>query len=130
MLERIIKAIEKRRPDDKSRSGAKRWWHWPALILLVLVGLAVATWLGTRHRRELAKLRHQRFKREEEARQAEMKVAIAENQLAKDKALKKAEVARKRAASADAKMTKAVARYEKDKHRIAKLRWGDLPRGD
>jgi hypothetical protein len=127
-MDGIIKAIESQKPEKGG--GAKSWWRWPLLILLVLAGLAIAGWISMRNRRELAKLRHEKFKREELAKQAEVDAQVAENDLSKEKHLKVAARERERLLEADLKLKAAENRHAKHVDAIDRLGWGDLPRGD
>ena len=128
MLERIISAIERQKPDEGG--GAKSWWRWPLLIVLVIAGLTVAAWISTRHQRELAKLRHDKFKHGERAKQARLDASVSASETEKAHHIAEANRQRYYANEMDTDIREAEARYAKHRDRIDRISWGDLPRGD
>ena len=128
MLDRIVNAIEAQKP--ARGGGAKSWWRWPLLIVLLIVGLAIAAWVATRNARELARLRHEKFKRLELAKQADVDAKLAANYLSKQKHLDAAEKERERALEADLRLKAAENRHAKHVKAIDRITWADLTRGD
>ena len=74
-LEKLAALVDSQKADG---GGARSWWRWPLLILVVLVGVASAAWVSWRQRKELAKLRHEQFKREVEANAVTVRLLEAE----------------------------------------------------
>lgn len=128
MLEKLASLIAKQKPEQGG--GAKSWWRWPLLIVLVLIGLAIASWWMWRNGKELAKLRHGKFKREELARQAETDRKVATNKAESDAAVAKAKKQADRILELDLLIHAATRRNELDKARIDRITWADLPRGE
>ena len=62
-----------------SGANVKNWWRWPLVIVLVLASVAVFAWIVQRKNGELAKLRHEKRKREIAAEQA-----LSDAKVAKD----------------------------------------------
>lgn len=129
MLELLANLIGKQKPDEGKGGGAKSWWRWPLLIVLVLAGLAIASWWMWRNGRELAKLRSDKFKREELARKAEVDAQVASNKAEADAALAEAKRQADRILELDLRIHAATRRNELDKANIDRLTWADLPRG-
>ena len=130
MLELLAKLITKQKPEQGKGGGAKSWWRWPLLIVLVLAGLAIASWWMWRNGRELAKLRSEKFKREELARKAEVDQQVATNKAESIAALAKAKRQADKILELDLKIHAATRRNELDKANIDRLTWADLPRGE
>lgn len=106
-----------------------RWWIWPLVAVLVLVGLAISAWYGAAGRRELARLRHEEVKRRLDSEEAAVDQTLARTaaeraaaQLAEDRALLALAVVQVEVAEVEA-------RAARDRERVAELRWGELPRG-
>lgn len=76
ILGRLIGAIDQNK-DDKA--GAKNWWRWPILIVLMLAAVAVFAWISNRDAKELANLRHEKKKAELERDQAQIDALIAKD---------------------------------------------------
>lgn len=116
-----------RKPGSKS---AKSWWRWPLLVLLVMLGMFVASYVLNRNGRELAKLRHEKNKREIEEgnARAELLLNIEENR----SRVALAEVKKARVALLDIErqLTEEEAKHEQDKAAIDRMRWSDLPRAN
>ena len=128
LLERIAGAVEKQKPEKGG--GAKTWWRWPLLIVLVLVGLAVVAWFSNRHRRELARLRHEQFKRENAEAQAKTDAKVAASEAERDLRLLKVAASEVRLKEIDDAVAAAEQDYRKDLAAIDRIRLGDLPRGE
>ena len=128
MLDRIANAIEAQKPDRGD--GAKSWWRWPLLIMLILAGLAVAAWVATRNARELARLRHEKFKRNQLARQAAVDAQVASNNTKRDRALAEVEKQNEKLLEAKLRLHAAERRHEFNRESIRRLTWASLPRGD
>jgi len=125
-MDRIIKAIEAQK---SAGGGTKSALRWPLLIVLVLVGIAVAAYVSWSQSREIARLRHEKFKQGVLAAQESMHARLATND--KDKAAheEKADKARVRAMEAGLMLLAAENRYAKHGDAIDRLTWADLPRG-
>ena len=122
-LEKLADRLGRQRtPEGKARS----WWRWPLIILLILIGLAVAAWVINRDRRELARLRHEKYKREQEARNAAVDAQVAATEAATDAALERVSETTHAIDAADAQLAKARRKYERDEAAIDRLRWSDL----
>jgi len=124
----IVTSLRAPRGTSPTSSGV-RWWLWPLVGVLVLVGLAVAAWYGAADRRELARLRHEEVKRRVELEEAAVDQTLARSmgemaraQLAEDRALLAL-------AAAQAEEAELLARMTRDRDSVRALRWGDLPRG-
>lgn len=128
MIAALAKAVEAQKPD--TGSGAKSWWRWPLLIILVLVGVLVAAWALNRDRRELARLRHARNKAriEEDNATAETKAALSEATV--EAALTKVIRSKVLVANLDKQIAQGEAAHAKRLADIKKITWGDLPRAD
>ncbi len=130
MLELLTNLIAKQKPSEGKGGGAKSWWRWPLLIVLVLAGLAIASWWMWRNGRELAKLRHKKFKREELARQAKVDKQVASNKAESVAALEEAQAQADKILELDLRIHAATKRNELDKANIDRITWADLPRGE
>ena len=125
----IVTSLRKPAAGTSATSSGTRWWLWPLVGVLVLVGLAIAAWYGAADRRELARLRHDAVKRRVELEEAAVDQTLARSrgevaraQLAEDRALLAL-------AAAQAEETELMARMTRDRDSVRALRWGDLPRG-
>ncbi len=130
MLEFFAKLIGKQKPDEGKGGGAKSRWRWPLLIVLVLAGLAIASWWMWRNGKELAKLRSDKFKREELARQAEVNKQVAANKAESDAAVAEANKQADKILELNLRIHAAEKRNEQDKASINRITWADLPRGE
>lgn len=128
MLDRIARAIESQKPDHGG--GARAWWRWPLLVMLVIGGGFIAGWLGWRNSRELAKLRHDRFKTNQLAIKAQLDAQISANSAESAEAMIVANKQSKKVAKLDLQIHEARKRYEMDRRHAERITWVDLPRGD
>ena len=128
LLERVASAIEKQKPSKGG--GAKSWWRWPLLIVLVLLGFAVMAWFSNRHRRELARLRHEQFKRENAEAQAKTDAKVAASDAERDKRLLAVAASEERLKEIDDAVDAVEKDFRKDLATIDRVRLGDLPRGE
>lgn len=128
MLERIVKAIEAQKP--KSGSGAKSWWRWPLLIVLVLAGVAVAAWIANKNAHELARLRHDQFKNKLLKKNALTASQVADNDSERDRALAKYEKQNDKLLELRLQLRVAEKRNETDRANIRRITWASLPRGN
>ena len=111
---------------DPAKGGGKSWLGTLIIIAVVLVGIAVWSWITFGRNRELARLRHEENKRKILKEQDELLVKVAE----KDK---ESEALRKRIAAADKELELIDAdiraeedRYEADMRAIDSIRsWRD-----
>lgn len=108
----------------------KSWWRWPLVVLLVVVGLLVGYWVLMRDRRELARLRHERFKADQEARQAALDAQVNQDKATAEERMHRVREATRRLGAIDLAVVEAQRRYEANEKAAADLTWRDLPRGD
>jgi hypothetical protein len=115
---------------DAATGKVASWWRWPLVILLVVVGLLVAYWLLMRDRRELARLRHERFKANEEARQAAIDAQVNSAKATAEDRMHRVREATRRLGAIDLELVEAERRYEANTKAADSLTWRALPRGD
>lgn len=127
----MIKRWVSRVDDQKAeQGGARSWWRWPLLLVLVLAGLAVAAWIVRRDRLELAKLRHEKNKAEieQDNARAELLANVEEGRV-RD-ALAEVRESTARVAELTTRLRKAKEKYNADQQAIARLSWRDLRRAE
>ena len=131
MTDAIVKWLNRVNAQKKPEGGgAKNWWRWPLLIIIVLLGLAIGVYILNRNNRELAKLRHERNKAEIE-KENKLTESLAEKELDKARAaLIQINEIERRIQTIDEKLVAAEAKHAKDVEAVERMRWSDLSRGD
>jgi FtsZ-interacting cell division protein ZipA len=125
LLERLADKIARQRtPEGKTRS----WWRWIIIGAVIIIGIIAALWILGRERRELAKLRHEKYVRQQEAAQARVDAQLAEAAEVAQAALRRAEAAEERIMVLDAKLLEAERVHDINEAAVDRLRWSDLPR--
>jgi uncharacterized protein HemX len=127
-LDKISTAVTSQK-EKKDKGGPGAWWRWPLIIILVLIGIAVAAWALGRNRRELAKLRHEKNKREILAENAKVLSEVEGEEKSAEMRLQAANESLERVAEINTRIQAAKDRYEKDKDRASRITWADLPAG-
>lgn len=112
--------------NKKSSGGGKSWVGTLVIIAVVLVGVAVWSWISWRRDRELAKLRHEKNK----ATFLEAEKAVLDHVAVGDKAIaeaqKRIDAAEDRLRIIDADIRAEEKRYEADLRAIDSIRsWRD-----
>ncbi|MEE9358884.1 MAG: hypothetical protein V3U85_00220 [Hyphomicrobium sp.] len=128
MIEAIAKAVTAQKP--KEGGGARSWWRWPLLIVLVLIGVLVAAWVISRDRRELARLRHERNVQRIKSENAKANLEAAENERIAEQALERVEQSKLIVEALNNQIAEIEAAHAKRKLEIDAITWGDLPRAD
>ena len=124
LFNRLIKAAGSQKDEG---AGAKNWWRWPLLIVVVLIAVAVFAWMSRRNAKELAKLRHEKKKREVAAAQADSdrKVAVSRTEI--NEHAKKVRESMDRVKAINAEIRDVEAKFEADKEAISRIRtWDDV----
>ena len=114
----------------KGDNGKPKWWLWPVAILVLLVGLFVASSVLKRNRGELAKLRHEKRKAAILEAQERSDARRAIHEKAAKEAVERADKAAKRIVGIDANIKRIEERHAGDKRVADLLVWADLPRAD
>jgi hypothetical protein len=129
-LAKLASAVDSQKPSGgKEAGGAKSWWRWPILIILVLIGIAVAAWVLGRNRRELARLRHEKNKREILAANAKALSDAGMEEKSAEMRLAAANKALERVADINQKIKDAEDEYAEASGRASRITWADLPSG-
>jgi len=123
VLQKLVTALE-------ARTAPVRWWRWPLVIGLVLVGLLVAYWLVNRQRKELARLRHEVYAQKQAAKQAVTDAAVATDQEEVRRLLAAADEAEKAAMIYGRGLEQLRREHDATNELAARITWDDLPRGD
>ena len=102
-------------------------WIWSLIIpLLVLAGIAAFAWFASSKNRELAKLRHEKFKRKIAAEKAEFDAEIEQKASLIAVADKKVAIEKKKLELIEADIRAEEKRYEADLAAINSIRsWSD-----
>jgi hypothetical protein len=124
-LSKIANAVTSHKTEKKR--GA--WWRWPLIIVLVLFGFAIMAWVLGRNRRELARLRHEKNKREILAANAKTLAAVGVEEETAETRLQAANESLKRVEEINQKIREAEKRYEENRHHASRITWADLPAG-
>lgn len=111
---------------EPTKGGGKSWVGTLIIIAVVLVGIAVWSWISFRRGRELAKLRHEKNKTKILKEKAEVMAKVGEN----DKVIAEAQARIDKAVTAlgtiDADIRAEESRYEADIRAIDSIRsWRD-----
>jgi len=126
-IERLADRLSRQRtPEGRVRA----WWRWPLILALIAVGVLAAAWILRRDRRELARLRHERYQREQEARSAALDAQLAETEQAAEAALERVRAATAALDAVETRLTAAQETYARTDAAIDRIRWADLPRAD
>ena len=123
-LDKIVNAIDRQR--EKKNSSP---WVWLILIPLVLAGIAIAAWVSTKDRRELAKLRHEKNKREIESENAFAEAEAKKSEAEAEEALKRVAEAEAEIITIDKRLKEVEKRHDENKELIERVTWDDLPVG-
>lgn len=111
---------------DQDKGGGKNWVGTLIIIAVVLVGVAVWSWISWMRGRELAKLRHEKNKAKILKEKAELEKKLTNNKLTYIEAGKRIEAADSRLAIIEADIRAEEARYEADLRAIDSIRsWRD-----
>lgn len=115
--------VEKKAP---TKGGGRSWVGTLIVIAVVLVGVAVWSWISFRRGRELAKLRHEKNKAKIEKENAVVQAQIATNDEFIEKQEKIFNAADKQLKTIEAEIEAEEKRYEADMRAIDSIRsWRD-----
>jgi peptidoglycan hydrolase CwlO-like protein len=128
LFDRVVGAADNQKDEG---GGAKSWWRWPLIILLVLVAIAAFAWFSQRDAKELARLRHAKKKADVERAQAQTDAAIAKETAVIEEHQKKIDEALTRIEEIDTEVKEVEARLAKRKNDIDRIRtWDDAGSDD
>jgi uncharacterized protein HemX len=112
--------------NKKESGGGKSWVGTLIIIAVVLVGIAIWSWISFRRGRELAKLRHEKNKAKILKEKAEVDRKVAEGDAAIAEKQKSIDAAEDRLQVIEADIRAEEARYEADMRAIDSIRsWRD-----
>jgi hypothetical protein len=114
----------------KGDNGKPKWWLVPVAILVLLVGLFIASSILKRNRGELAKLRHEKRKAEILEAQERSDAQRAPHEKAAKEAAQRADKAAQRIEGIDANIKRLEERHAGDQRVVDLLVWSDLPRAE
>lgn len=124
LLDRLLDAVSKHKDESNQVKG---WWRWPIVIALVLFAVAIFAWFMRRGNRELAKLRHEKKKRQVAAEQAIVDAKVDEEKRVIAEYQEKIDEANRRIEEIDAEIAKVEARHAENKRAIDAIRtWDDV----
>jgi hypothetical protein len=113
-------------PHHGGTSRISKSWIWAIILpLIALAGIAAFSWFVFRRNRELAKLRHEKFKRETLAKKAEVDSYVAKGNEEVAKAQAKIDLAEKQLKLIEADVRAEEKRYEADLAAIDRIRGWD-----
>ena len=126
-MEILVKTVE----EQKKKSGGSKGWRWLLIVIpIILIGLFVAAWVTQKDRRELAKLRHEKNKRQIEKDNADSASKAAKEEEEVRTALARVDLAGEAINEIDRRIEEARKRHAENKKLIGRLRWNDLPSGE
>lgn len=109
--------------DSGSPGRLSKSWIWAIILPLVaLAGVAAFSWFVFRRNRELAKLRHEKFKRATLTEKAELDSYVAKGEAQVAKAQAKIEVEEEKLRVIEATIRTEEKRYEADRAAILRIR--------
>lgn len=110
--------------------GGKSWLSTLIIIAVVLVGVAVWSWISFRNNRELAKLRHEKEKARILAEKTELDAKVAKNDEVIAEAKRRQAAVEETIRHIDADIRTEQERYEADLRAIDRIRsWRDVDPG-
>lgn len=111
-----------------SSGGSKSWLSTLIIIAVVLMGVAVWSWISWRKNRELAALRHEKEAARITAEQAELLAKVAAGDQVVADRQKQVDKAKEDLRIIEADIRAAEASYEADRRAIDRIRsWDDVP---
>lgn len=111
---------------EPTKGGGKSWVGTLIIIAVVLVGIAVWSWISFGRGRELAKLRHEKNKTKILKEKAEVMAKVAENDKAIAEARARIDKAEDKLGNIEADIRAEESRYEADLRAIDNIRsWRD-----
>jgi uncharacterized protein HemX len=111
---------------NPTKGGGKSWVGTLVILAVVLVGVAIWSWISWRRGRELAKLRHEKTKAKVAKEKAELEKKLSKNMVTVIEAGKRIEEAEEKLKIIEADMRAEEARYEADLRAIDNIRsWRD-----
>lgn len=113
-------------PHHGGTSRVSKSWIWAIILpLIALAGIAAFSWFAFSRNRELAKLRHEKFKRTVETEQSRIKAKVDENDqlIAEEQKKYDAELKKLEIIAADIRAEES--RYEADLAAIRRIRGWD-----
>lgn len=124
LLNQLKGIVDKNKQPTKG--GGKSWLGTLIIIAVVLVGVAVWSWLSWRQGRELAKLRHAKNKARITQETAIVKAQVAENDAAVKKQMQLFDEAEKKLKTIEAAIKAEEKQYAADMRAIDSIRsWRD-----
>jgi len=118
--------VKKSEPSTNSGGRRSKSWLWAIIIpLIVIAGIAVYSWTAFRRNRELAKLRHEKFKLDFRKEQVELFVEFNKNSSKIEEAGRELALSRDRVRSIDADISALEKKHEADLAAIDSIRSWD-----
>lgn len=130
ILSKLEGIVNANKAPASSGGGSKSWVSTVVIVAVVLVGIAVWSWISSRNNAELAKLRHEKEVQRIRAEQAVVDAQIAKNDGEATAAAKaRAEAAAKQAV-VESQIKIEEERYAANLRAIDRIRsWDDVPSG-
>lgn len=126
MIDALAAAVESMQERGRERGGHP-WWWWVAGIAIAAIGLAVGAWYLGQDRRELARLRHERFKLEQEMRGAQISAQVASERQVSLEAEARAQQSQVEIAAVELAIQASKLRHAQDLAAVARIRsWRDV----
>lgn len=126
MIDALAAAVESMQERGRERGGHP-WWWWVAGIVIAVIGLAVGAWYLSQDRRELARLRHERFRLEQEQRGAQINAQIAADKQIALEAEARAQQATVEIAAVELAIQASKLRHAQDLAAVDRIRsWRDV----
>ena len=124
----LLVKIERIVNDNKGTDGgAKSWLSTVIIIVTVVVGIAIWSWISFRQNRELAKLRHEKEVARIQAEKAAVDAEVAANDTVVAEAKKKIAELEERIGYIDADIRAVEEQYAADLRAIDRIRsWNDV----
>lgn len=126
MIDALAAAVESMQERGRERGGHP-WWWGVAGIAISAIGLAVGAWYLGQDRRELARLRHERFKLEQEMRGAQISAQVASERQVSLEAEARAQQSQVEIAAVELAIQASKLRHAQDLAAVARIRsWRDV----